>query len=188
MQAVVVLPSIPDADTPDDWSARLWQGVCGVPLVIRVLATAARSGVSSVIVVRTSATPADWIRKRLRSPLISALPIQVIGVEPQFDPADPAFWSLLAPALEPRLLWLPWNEVTLAPSLASIISSGPLAGHVGLGGWERPVVVASEAPLTAGMVGHRHDAGDAPPEARCVTNGRASRSPRTTRVGRPSGC
>ena len=157
MQAVVVLPIIPDTDSPDDWYKRLCQKVSGLPLVIRVLATAARSGVTSVVVVRTSATPADWIRKRLQSPLISAVPIRVIGVEPPFDPTDPASWSLLAPALEPRFLWLPWNYVTLRRSLASIVSSGPRADHGGTDGWDRAGVVVTKALLTAPAIGRHRD-------------------------------
>ena len=183
MQAVVVLPTIPDTDSPDDWYKRLCQKVSGLPLVIRVLATAARSGVTSVVVVRTSTTPADWIRKRLQSPLISAVPIRVIGVEPAFDPTQPASWSLLAPALEPRFLWLPWNYVTLRRSLASIVSSGPRPDRGGTDGWDRPRVVVTDALLIAPATGRHCDARGAAVSgaARCEPAGIAVTSDDTRR-------
>ena len=35
MQAVVVLPSIPDTDSPDDWAERMWLRVCGDGMLAR---------------------------------------------------------------------------------------------------------------------------------------------------------
>jgi hypothetical protein len=148
MQAVLVLPSIGDSETPASWYERLWQHVSGVPLVVRVLATAARSGVTSVLIVRTSATPDWWIRKRLQSPLTSGLPMQIIGVEPTFDPNEVAFWSLLAPMLEPTFLWLPWNYVTLRRPLAALIASERSAPGTAGAALDRPALVVTDLLLT----------------------------------------
>lgn len=148
MQAVVVLPSIGESESPDAWSARLFRKVSGVPLLVRVLATAIRSGVDSVVVVRTAAMPDLWIRKRLHSPLLAGLSLRVIGVEPPFDPTGTASWSLLASALEPRFLWLPWSYVTPRRSLASLMEAGRDPLGVAAGGLDAPAIVITSTLLT----------------------------------------
>lgn len=124
MQAVVTLPGVADVKGPTVWDDQLFRPVCGVPLLVRVLATAARSGVTSVLIVQPKDLPDFWLRRRLHSPLTSSLSIRMIGVDRPFDPADPAQWSGLAPHLEPKFLWLPWNFVTVKQRLGAIVAAG----------------------------------------------------------------
>jgi phosphatidylglycerophosphate synthase len=160
VQALFVLPPIDDSESAESWYGRLCQNVAGVPLVVRVLATAAHGGVTSVLVVRTSATPDWWIRKHLQSPSIRELPVQIIGVEPQFDPNDADSWSLLAPRLEPTFLWLPWNYVTLRRSLAALITSNVNRSGAMRGAVSGPAVVVTNVMLTecrGRLVDYLHD-------------------------------
>lgn len=124
MQAVVSLPSVADVNGPTAGDERLFRRVSGVPLLVRVLATAARSGVTSVLIVRPENLSEVWLRERLRSPLTASVPIQMIGVDQKFDPTDAAHWALLAPHLEPKFLWLPWNYVTVKRWLETLVASG----------------------------------------------------------------
>lgn len=124
MQAVVSLPSVADVTGSTAGDTRLFRRVSGIPLLVRVLATAARSGVTSVLMVRPHTLPEAWLRERLQSPLTASLSIQMIGVDHGFDPADAAHWALVAPHLEPKFLWLPWNYVTVKRRIEALVASG----------------------------------------------------------------
>ncbi|MBI1875949.1 MAG: CDP-alcohol phosphatidyltransferase family protein, partial [Acidobacteria bacterium] len=152
MQAVVVLPGLAEVDGPAAVDDALFRRVSGVPLLVRVLATAARSGVTSVLLVRPGQISERSIRRRLRTPLTESLPVEVIAVDHAFDPTDPTDWLTLAPHLASQFLWLPWNVVTLKRSLSALVESGAHGDHgVGLGpvvALGAPAVVVSDAVLT----------------------------------------
>ena len=74
--------------------------------------------------------------------------MQIVGVEPPLDPNEAASWSLLAPMLEPKFLWLPWNYVTPWRSLAALIASERSAPVTASGTLDQPAVVVTDTLLT----------------------------------------
>lgn len=127
MQAIVVLPT-PAESEGAGYEEQLFRRVAGLPLLVRVLATAARSGVTSALIVRPLDLDESWLRTRLQSPLLAPLSIQIIAVEERFDPCSSAHWSLVAPDLRPQFVWLPWNYVTLTRSLRALVAAGQSGG------------------------------------------------------------
>lgn len=148
MQAVVTLPSAADAGGPDGWERLVLRRVSGLPLLVRVLTTAARGGVTSVLIVRPADVPDRSLSATLGSRLIAGMPIQVISVDRPFDSADGSHWSLVAPRLEPTFLWLPWNYVTLKRTLGTTIASGKRDVSPAASGLTVPAVVVTDTLLT----------------------------------------
>lgn len=153
MQAVVWLPRVADAQGVAAGDELLFRRIGGLPLLVRVLATAARSGVTSVLIVHPKGLEEPWLRKRLQSVLTAPMPMQMIGVDQVFDPTDSGQWSLLAPHLAPTFLWLPWNYVTLKSSLGTLVAAGQSGGV----SWQRP-----ETGATSDMPRSRAASGEAP--------------------------
>lgn len=125
MQAVMVIPSGSDV--------MLTQKVAGVPLLVRVLATAVRAGVKELILFwPADADPAIWDQcvtsqalQGLRTRKIRGLPL---------DPRKSRNWVAISPLLKHELLWLPWNFVTTARFLTEAKTSMVLPLS-----WEKPV-------------------------------------------------
>ena len=125
MQAVMVIPSGSEA--------MLTQKVAGVPLLVRVLATAVRAGVKELILFwPADADPAIWDQcvtsralQGLRTRKIRGLP---------FDPRKSGNWAAISPLLKDEFLWLPWNFVTTARFLTVAKTSMVLPLS-----WEKPV-------------------------------------------------
>lgn len=129
MQAVVALPSLASSDNLAAWRETLSRRVAGVPLLVRVLATAARSGVRSVLVVHPREVAPDWLREHLRSPLLSAVSVRLVSAGRELDPAGAGDWQGIAGELDQKFLWLPWNVVTLKKTLAALVGAGELDGR-----------------------------------------------------------
>ncbi|MFQ5791407.1 MAG: CDP-alcohol phosphatidyltransferase family protein [Acidobacteriota bacterium] len=124
MQAFISLPGIEGDEAPEKWEKLLFRDVGGLPLLLRVIATARTSGVSSILLVHPRALPDTWLRGKLQSDLLSSVSIRWVAVEDAFDPGDPDHWRLVESHLEPKFLWLPWNYVTVKSVLASLVAAG----------------------------------------------------------------
>lgn len=156
MQALISLPRIDDGKIPENWEKLLLRKVCGVPLLLRVLATASRAGVTSILIVHPETLPEDWLKNRLQSRLLSSIAIETLPVVQSFDPNDSSHWRLIENRLEPKFLWLPWNFVTVKRSLSSVIAAGQNGGmgvfcsssETSLAG---PAVLMKEALTTTGQ-------------------------------------
>lgn len=149
MQAVVALPSPTSPGDLAVWRETISRRVAGVPLLVRVLATAARSGVRSVLVVHPPEVAADWLREHLRSPLLSAVSVQLVCADREFDPAVAGDWQRIAGQLDQKFLWLPWNVVTLKKTLAALVAAGESDGR---GVRSSPPEASGSAPPSAGAL------------------------------------
>lgn len=109
MQALIALP--------DEALDRIFQPVGGVPLLVRVLATAAAAGVESAVLAAPPALSGPELLERIRSYPARLPALKLVSAGDDFDPHDPASQAALAGALAPRFLWLPWNLVTSRPTL-----------------------------------------------------------------------
>ena len=111
MQAVMVIPFGSEG--------MLTRKVAGVPLLERVLATAARAGVKDLIMF----WPADADRaiwdQCVTSRTLQGLRTRTIrGLS--FDPRKSGNWAAIGSLLHDEFLWLPWNFVTAARFLAAL--------------------------------------------------------------------
>ena len=133
MQAVMVVPS--GAENT------LTQKVAGVPLLVRVIATAMRGGVKELLLF----WPCDidtriWDQVE-SSPALDGLHTRQIQLFP-FDPRQNGSWAAMSTLLNDEFLWLPWNFVTSSRILAAIEPSPVLPLN-----WDKPIRLSKK--LTA---------------------------------------
>jgi len=125
MQAVMVIPFGSEA--------MLTRKVAGVPLLLRVLATAVRAGVKDLILVwPADADPAIW-DQCVTSRALRGLQTRTIRGLP-FEPRDSGDWAAIGSLLNDEFLWLPWNFVTAARFLKAVKTSADLPLS-----WKKPV-------------------------------------------------
>lgn len=144
MQVVVASPPLGDMD-------RLDTPVCGVPLLVRVIATAQRCGGTGVLVLCPPGLPDLHLHQRLQSSAINSVQTKTLQIAVPFDPNSPAHWSGIAQALEPRFLWLPCDYVAYQAALSQLLtraaeqtnSNVRFSGGSG-GVFERPAVLLKE--------------------------------------------
>ena len=125
MQAVMVVPS--GAENT------LTQKIAGVPLLVRVIATAMRAGVKELLLF----WPCDidtriWDQVE-SSPALGGLHSHQIQLFP-FDPRQNGSWAAMSTLLNDEFLWLPWNFVTSSRILAAIEPSPVLPLN-----WDKPI-------------------------------------------------
>jgi phosphatidylglycerophosphate synthase len=130
MQAVMVIPS--------KSAAMLTQKVAGVPLLVRVLATAVRAGVKDLILFwPADANPEIW-DQCVSFRASQGLQIRKIQCLP-FDPRKSSSWAAIISLLDDEFLWLPWNFVTTPRFLRAIKPSMVLPLS-----WEKPVRIRKD--------------------------------------------
>jgi phosphatidylglycerophosphate synthase len=120
VQALLAMPEV-DSDA-------LMQQVAGVPLIVRVIATALRAGVDSVLIIWPKQNPA------LLEPyagLFKGARIENVVWATAFDYRNEVHWRAIASHVEPGFLWLPWNWVTHKRALSALAPSQlvPLTVH-----------------------------------------------------------
>jgi phosphatidylglycerophosphate synthase len=140
MQAVI---AIPDGDSLRRYEGAgevLTREIAGVPLLIRVIATAQRAGVDSLLLIWPENVDRTIWAKCAQSPILRGL--KVTERVAQFDPRNPASWDAIAGRLEDQFLWLPWNWVTHKRALAGLLPSRvrPVA-------WNSPALLEKGAAL-----------------------------------------
>jgi phosphatidylglycerophosphate synthase len=123
-------------EVPDVAPHYLLRRVCGVPLLTRVLATAAKAGADHVLLIWPSSVPSEIREQVLRSDLLCGLQVFTLVREEGFDPTNSANWENLRPELATEFLWLPWNWVTAKRCL-----SGLQPVPINQADWSRPVLV-----------------------------------------------
>jgi phosphatidylglycerophosphate synthase len=133
MQAVIAVPETSATMCSREITELMVRPICGVPLLTRTMLTAARAGVSEILLVCPQDLPDELLRRATRRPSIErGLCVQVIRRN-GFDPRSAASWALLEPRLLDRFLWLPWNWVTNKTALAHL----PLTGAHSVD-WSKP--------------------------------------------------
>lgn len=138
MQAVMAIPS--------GSQAMLTWDVAGLPLLVRVLATAVRAGVNELILFwPADGNPAIW-NQCACSPALKGLTIRKVEGFP-FDPRKNSSWTAICSLLDDEFLWLPWNFVTVPRLLAAInLSIAPL-------GCEKPARIKKDRTERSQRVG-----------------------------------
>ena len=127
MQVVVSVPSIEELPAGSEWEETVFRKVCGVPLLVRVIATALRNGGTEVLLLYPKSVSPSWLSSRLNHPAVRSSQIEMLGVDKTFDPESPEDWLALdSPGgrLKPAFLWLPWNYVADRKALRRIIQAG----------------------------------------------------------------
>src|SRR6476660_1016739 len=100
MQFVVAAPEFAGLETRQRADEMLMRPVCGVPLLIRTLATAARAGASEILLVWPEGVPEFLARQCMRSDLLrNKAKIRLILVK-SFDPGADSSWENIQDDLE----------------------------------------------------------------------------------------
>jgi phosphatidylglycerophosphate synthase len=136
MQALIAIPPRRVLQKHGGTEQALMQNVAGVPLLIRVVATAMRAGVDSVVVIwPEDVDPGIWERCAASRPLLG-LKVTKFVCPLIFDPQSAASWAAIGEELDATFLWLPWNWVTHKRALAGL-SPEPARPLI----WECPAVI-----------------------------------------------
>jgi phosphatidylglycerophosphate synthase len=112
------------------------QKVAGVPLLVRVIATAKRAAVDSVLIIWPDGINAAILVSCAESPLLKGVHVDKLVWKNAFDPANADHWAAIGAHLEGQFLWLPWNWVTHKRSL-----TGLLPASVRPSTWQSPVLL-----------------------------------------------
>src|SRR2546427_9066811 len=112
MQFVVVVPEFATvADCYTDTNV-LMRPVCGVPLLLRTLATAARAGADDVLLVWPENAPTGLGETSIHAPLLGGPgPVRLVRVK-NLDPRPRASWVTVLDGFDTQLLPVPWDRVT----------------------------------------------------------------------------
>ncbi len=139
MQAILSIPGLEALRKRGEAADVLTSSVAGVPLLVRVIATAARAGVNSVLLV----LPAEVDRAVLdsfKSPLLKTTQICPVIRNGAFNASDATHWASIATNLNGEFLWLPWNFVTSKRALSGLRPSA-----IAPATWDLPVRLKKSA-------------------------------------------
>jgi len=146
MQAVIAIPNSAALGRYGGAQALL-RKVCGIPLLVRVIKTALRAGVDSLLVLWPSDVPRTvWFlaQEALAADALNGI---VIIQPEQFDPRRHESWVAISSILHDEFFWLPWNWVTHKRALASLSLSN-VAPVI----WTYPVFVHKNVVIQRGGV------------------------------------
>ena len=147
MQAVIAIPPHQTLQKYGGAEQALMQEVAGVPLLVRVIATAVRAGVDSLLVIWPDDVDSSiWERCASSRPL-RGLKIYWLFRSAMFDPRSTASWAAIATCIEDHVLWLPWNLITHKRALAAL-SPIPVRPW----NWDCPALVEKPAVLYGNKV------------------------------------
>jgi hypothetical protein len=154
VQAVLAIPGLETFRKVGDAADVLMRDVGGVPLLVRVLATAARAGVDSVLVIwpqDVNPTILEACTKFSELKDLSSSVEKLVCVERfvwkdgwtnTFDPHSAVDWESISSGLEDVFLWLPWNWITHTRALTELSTLHGLPSK-----WLRPVMLEKRAVL-----------------------------------------
>lgn len=139
MHAVLVIPELAALAEFVDAERVLMRGIAGVPLLIRVIATGIRAGITELWIVWPPDVDRSVWDQCGSPPLLRGL--QVVHLVRPFDPRQPASWAGLAEVVQEPFYWLPWNWVTTKRALAGLVT--PLAAKPE--SWDAPALLERQA-------------------------------------------
>jgi len=116
MQIVIALPEVeqmPKLDRP----------VCGVPLLTRIIATAVRSGASTVLLLLPRNWPLSWLHRRLHLPMFESVVMDAKDLCRPFDPDNPEDWRTIADRLDEQFAWIPYDYEADEPPLSQLLAA-----------------------------------------------------------------
>jgi phosphatidylglycerophosphate synthase len=140
MRAVLAIPAVETLQKYPAGDEVLMDKVAGVPLVLRVIATAARACVDWVLVIWPGEMNTAILESYAKSSLLKNIHVENLLWPNAFDPRNPTHWAAIEGRLPDGFLWLPWNWVTHRRSLAKL-SGTPIRPRT----WEFPVVLEKRA-------------------------------------------
>lgn len=140
MQAVIALPADQKLRWLGDPHSFLLRRICGVPLIVRVVATAVRAGATEVLFLSSEAYSLNLekvIAQHLSPEFLAGVKIVQ---QARFDPNSPVAWKSLGGELQGDFLWIPWNWVTHIGALRdlTLLRFTPAS-------WSKPAHVLREA-------------------------------------------
>lgn len=119
MQTVIAIPETVLMHGRRKAAEQLMQKICGVPLLIRAAATAARAGAKEVFLICSELVSDEFIQECTKGALQNGARIKAIRVK-EFDSQASSSWTQLNPELQDEFLWVPWNWVTNKQFLAGL--------------------------------------------------------------------
>jgi phosphatidylglycerophosphate synthase len=120
MQAVIAIPPRQTLQQFGGAEQALMQEVAGVPLLVRIIATAMRGGVDSLLVIWPDDVDSSvWERCAASRPLQGLKSVKLVRSS-MFDPRSASSWAAIAKCIEDHFLWLPWNWMTHKRALAGL--------------------------------------------------------------------
>jgi phosphatidylglycerophosphate synthase len=120
VQAVLAIPSLEALGNYGGATEVLMQKVAGVPLLIRVMATAKRAAVDSVLVIWPEDLNPAILDSYPESSVLKDVRLDNLVWRNAFDPRNADHWTAIATRLEDQFLWLPWNWVTHKRALTGL--------------------------------------------------------------------
>ena len=120
MQAVIAIPTHQMLQQFGGPEQALMQEVAGVPLLVRVIATAVRAGVDSLLVIWPDDVDSSIWERCANSGPLGGLKLHRLFQSSMVDPWSATSWVTVAASLEDRFLWLPWNWITHKRALAGL--------------------------------------------------------------------
>jgi phosphatidylglycerophosphate synthase len=120
MQAVIAIPPHQTLQHFGGPEQALMQEVAGVPLLVRIIATAMRGGVDSLLVIWPDDVDSSIWDRCAASRALRGLKLYRLFRSSMFDPRSASSWAAIAACLEDRFLWLPWNWITHKRALAGL--------------------------------------------------------------------
>src|SRR5262245_29594324 len=109
MQLVLSLSPIDETQVEGDVADWLFRKIAGVPLLVRVIATAWKSGCTSALLLHPKSLSGEALKRRLSSGVLSSFRIEPLALDHGFDPNSPSDWKSIENRLEAKFLWLPYN-------------------------------------------------------------------------------
>jgi phosphatidylglycerophosphate synthase len=143
VQAVLAIPSSEMLRSYGNVTEVLMRKVAGLPLLVRVMATAKRAAVNSVLIIWPEDMIPGTLESFAKSPLLKGVQVNNLVWRNAFDPRNADHWTAIAACLEEQFLWLPWNWVTHKRALIGLspVSIRPST-------WESPALLEKEAEAT----------------------------------------
>jgi hypothetical protein len=142
VQAVLAIPGLETLQKCGFAAYALMQNVAGVPLLVRIIATAARANVDSVLIIWPEDINPAILASSPESALLADVRVDHLIWPTAFDPRSSAQWVAIAGHIDDEFLWLPWNWVTHKKALDGLSAScvRPVT-------WQFPVLLETSAIL-----------------------------------------
>ena len=135
MQAVIAIPETIFMSGKRRAAEQLLQKICGVPLLVRTMATAARAGATEILLICPEILSDELIEECTKRALHYRMPIKAIRAS-EFKPQASSSWNHMKPQLQRAFLWVPWNWVSTKQFLTGL----PLMSLRSVD-WSRPAYI-----------------------------------------------
>jgi len=119
MKMVISIPELGGLVSEQQATEMLMRPVAGVPLLMRTVLTAVRTGASDVLLLVPSGMSDRFLQKLVQQISQRGVRIELIRIS-EFDPQAWSSWIILSQHLKDEFLWLPWNWITTKNFLSQL--------------------------------------------------------------------